>query len=148
MIMILHIYRPRQFQWTWFGANRPISCWVMASTRFQEPSSRPWARPLSPHGQMTMPLQTYGPRQFQWTWSGVNQPSGCWVPASAKFREPLSCPWARPLCPHGQMTMTLHIYKPNWTWFGVNRFSGCWIMASANICQTDRWTDERTESIS
>ena len=33
-------------------------------------------------------------------------------------------PWAHPLCPHGQMTMTLHIYRPRrfqWSWFVVNR---------------------------
>ena len=43
---------------------------------------------------------------------GVNQPSGCWVMASARFQEPLSHPWACSLCPHGQMTKMLHIYKP------------------------------------
>ena len=54
------------------------------------------------------------------------QLSGSWVPVSARYQEPLSRPWACPLCPHGQTTMTLHIYRPSRfqrTWFGVN---SCW----------------------
>ena len=61
---------------------------------------------------MIMILHICRPRWFQRTWFGVNQPSGCWVSASTRFQEPLSCPWPCPLCPYGQMTMMLHIYRP------------------------------------
>ena len=73
----LHIYMPRRFQWTWFGMHRPIGCWVMASARFQEPLSWPWACPFHPQGQITMTLHTYRPRRFKWAWYGVNRPSDC-----------------------------------------------------------------------
>ena len=86
---------------------------------------------------MTMTLHIYRLRWFQWTWFQVNRPSGCWVTASTIFLEPLSGKWACPLCPHGQMTMTLHICRLRrfqWTWFfGVNRPSGCWVPASARF---------------
>ena len=109
--MPLHTYRPRQFQWTWFGVNRHISWWVLASARFQEPLSCPWACPLCLLGQMIMLLHIHRPQQSQWTWFRVDRPSGCRLPSSARFQEPLSCPWACSLCPHGQMTMTLHITR-------------------------------------
>ena len=89
MTKMLHIYRPRWFQRTWFGVNRPSSCRVPASARFQEPLSHPWIHPLSPHGQMTITLHIDRLRWFQWTWFQVNRPSGCWVLASARFQKPL-----------------------------------------------------------
>ena len=89
MTMTLHIYRPRRFQRAWFGVNRPGSCWVPTSARFQGPLLCRWPWPLCPHGQMTKTLHIYRPRQLQRTWFGVNHPSGCWVPASARFQEPL-----------------------------------------------------------
>ena len=130
--MMMHIYRPRQFQLTWFWVNGPCECWVRASKRFQKPLSCPWACPLCTHGQMTKTLHMYRPRRFQWSRFWVNRPCSCGVPASARFQKPLSCPWACPLCPHGQITMTLHIYRLRGfqtTWFGVNRPSGCWVLA-------------------
>ena len=48
----------------------------------------PRARPCGPGGHMTMTLHIYRPRQFIWTWFGVNPPSGYWVPASARFQKP------------------------------------------------------------
>ena len=60
MTMALHIYRPRQFQWTRFGVSQPCSCGVSVLARFQEPLTRPWACPLCPHGQIV--------RLFQRTW--------------------------------------------------------------------------------
>ena len=122
-------------------------CWVPVSARFQEPSSWSWAHPLCPHGQMTMTLHIYRPRQFQWTWFGVNQPSVCWVLVSARFQEPLLlCPWACPLCPHGQITMTLHIYRPRQLrWVGVNRSSGYWVMASAKFGPENRRMERRMD---
>ena len=65
----------------------------------------------------------------------VNRPSGCGVPASAQFQEPLSSPWARPLCPHGQ---NVHMYRTKrfqWTWFGVNQPNGCRIPTSARFLE-------------
>ena len=32
----------------------------------------------------------------------MNRPSSSWVPASVRLQEPLSCPWACPLCPMGR----------------------------------------------
>ena len=116
---------------------------------FQERLLFPWGS----DGQMIMMLHVYRPRHFQRTWFGVNQPSGCWVPVSARFQEPSSCPWTCPLCPHGQMTMTLHTYRPRkfqWTWFGVNGPSDCWVMASTNFGwlvagRPNEWTNERMD---
>ena len=34
-------------------------------------------------------LHIYRPRRFQRTWFGVNQPRGCYFPASALFQKPL-----------------------------------------------------------
>ena len=48
MTKMLHIYRPRRFQWTWLGLNRPSEDWISASARFQELLSCPCARPLCP----------------------------------------------------------------------------------------------------
>ena len=69
--------------------------------------------------QMTMTLCT-----GQITLFGVNPPDGCWVSSSATLQEHLLCPWACPWGLDGQMTVTLHIYRPKWsqwTWFGVNK---------------------------
>ena len=85
MAMTLHIYRPRPFQWTWFGVKQPHGCCVLVSTRFQGPLLCPWACPLCPHWQMIMALHINRPRQFQWTWFGAIWPSGYQVTASTKF---------------------------------------------------------------
>ena len=119
MTQMLHIYGPKQFQRTRFGVNRSSGRGVSKSARYQEPFSRPWTCPLCPHVQMTLTLHIYRLRWFQWTWFHINRPSSCWVPTSARFQEPLSRKWACPLCPHGQMTMTLHIY-------GLRRFQWAW----------------------
>ena len=70
------------------------------------------------------------------TWFGMNRPSGYWVPASARIQGPSSCPWTCPLCPYGQMTNTLHKYRPTrfqLTWFGVNRANSCCVPVSARF---------------
>ena len=69
----LHIYRPRWFQWTRFGVNRPGGCGVPVSASMQKPLLRPWACPLYPHKQT---LHIYRPRRLKKTWYGVNRP-GC-----------------------------------------------------------------------
>ena len=84
-----------------------------------------------------------GSYELELQWIG---PSGSWLPASTRFQKPL-CLWACPLYPHGQMIITLHIYRPKqfqWIWFGVNRPSGCWVMATANFAgRTDGRMNER-----
>ena len=70
---------------------------------------------------MTKMLHVNRPSRFQRIGFGVNRLSGCGVPASARIQEPLSRKWTCPLCPHGQMTMTLHIY-------GLRRFQWTWIL--------------------
>ena len=85
MTMTLHVYRPRRFQWNWFTINPLNGCWIPASASFQESLLHLWACPCGPDGQMTMMLHICRPRWFQWTWFGVNQPSGCWIAASIKF---------------------------------------------------------------
>ena len=56
---------------------------------------------------------------------GVNWPSSCGMSPCARFHEPLPLLWAVPLCLDGQITMTLHIFKPkdcsnkfDWEWMG------------------------------
>ena len=54
--------------------------------------------------------------------------------------------WTRFLGPGGQMSMTLHVYRPRrfqCTWSGVIRPSGCWVTACAESCPDER-TDWRT----
>ena len=113
--MTLCIYRPRHFQLTWFGVNRPSGCGVTASA-ISVMNGRmdlcPWTCPCGPDGQMTITLHIYRPRRFQWTWFGVNGPKGCWVPASAKFQEPLLCPWLNDLEDIGQGQRSLHATHP------------------------------------
>ena len=82
-------------------------CWVPASTKnSKSPYLAQKAYTLCPHGLMNMMLHIFRARYFQWTWFGVNQPSGCPVPVSAKFKEFSSCPRAQAWYTHGQMTMT------------------------------------------
>ena len=109
MARTLHIYRPRQFQWTWFGMNRPSGSWVTVFTRFQECFIHPWAHPCGLNAKMTKALHIYRPKRLQWTWFGVNPPSSCWVPASIRFQEPLLHQWTHTYGPDGRMTMVLHI---------------------------------------
>ena len=67
---------------------------------------------------------------------GTNTSSGCRVPASARFRQPLLCAWACPCSPDEQMTTILHMCRSRQfqsTWSGVNRPSGYWVMVSAKF---------------
>ena len=132
MTKTLHICRPREFQWTRFGMNRPSSCCVLASARFQVCSLHLWARPCGPIGQMTMILHMHRPGCCQWTWLGVNRPSYCWVMASIRFQEHSWCLWEHACGPDWQMAMMLHIYRPRWlqwTWFRVNQPGAFWVLS-------------------
>ena len=83
--------------------------------------------PLCSHGQMTMTLHIYRPIWFHWTWFGVNRPSGCRVPASARFQEPLSWPWKSKvkviaqghkvgITPYRFISFTFHVDRPSHSW--------------------------------
>ena len=53
-----------------------------------------------------------------------------------RYEECLSCPWAHPRGPDGQMIMALHIYRPRRSQllgFGVHWLGGCWVTASASF---------------
>ena len=71
--------------------------WLRSSGVHKIPGAliTPMGMPIMPPWANDMMLHIYRPRRFQWTWFGVNQPSGCGVPASARFQEPLShpCSW-------------------------------------------------------
>ena len=95
----------------------PSGCWVPASAKSEEFLLRPRARPYGPMGKLPKCCTSTGQDKFQWSSNGVNQPSGYWVIASVRV---LLRPWACPCGSNGQMTMTLHIYRPTrfpWTWF-------------------------------
>ena len=78
----------------------------------------PWASPYGANGQITTTLHNYRSRQVHETSNGVNPSSG--------FRDMLSAksgcnlcqiwqvfgPWASPYGANGQMTMTVHNYRP------------------------------------
>ena len=116
-------------------------------TNHQKPILHPRAHPYGMHGQMTMTLHIYRPRQFKCTWFGVNRPSGCRVPASARFPESLLHPQAHPYGSQGQMTMMMQIYRQRQfklTWFRVDWSSSCGVTASIKW-GTDGRTDRRTD---
>ena len=85
-------------KWPWccLSTNQDCSNVVPASAKFQKCWSHLCAYPCGPEGQIIITLHIYKPRWFQFTWFKVNQPSGCWVLASARFHEILLCPWANP----------------------------------------------------
>ena len=142
MAITLPIYRPRQFQWTWFEVSQPGGCRVLAFAKLQEHLLYLWACPCGLDEQITMKLCIYRARQFQLPWFGVNLPSGSWVPPSTIFQETLLCQWAYPYGCNGHVTIIFQIYRPRWfqwTWFGVNWPSGCWVMALANLGLVKRW---------
>ena len=80
---------------SWMKRSHSQCSWKVFAdhqTNHQKPILHPRAHPYGTHGQMTMTLHIYRPRQFQWTWFGVNRPSGCWVPVSPRFPKPLLHP--------------------------------------------------------
>ena len=100
--------------------------------RFHERLFRPYAHPCDHDGHMAMPSTGLDGSN----WFGVNIPGGCWVPAFARFQELSLSPWARPLGPDGQVTITLHVLRPRrfqCAWFGAKPPCGCWISASARF---------------
>ena len=69
-------------------------------------------------GQMTMMLHNYRSRQFHRTSNGINPSSGFRDMRSAQSGPDLwqiwqvFAPWASPYGTNGQMTMTMHSYRP------------------------------------
>ena len=86
--------------------------------RFHERLFRQYAHPCDHDWHMAMPSTGLDGSN----WFGVNIPGGCWVPAFARFQELSLSPWARPLGPDGQVTITLHVLRPRrfqCAWFGA-----------------------------
>ena len=78
----------------------------------------PWASPYGANGQITMTVHNYRSRQVHETLNGVNPSNGFRDMRSAKS-GPNLCqiwqvfgPWASPYGANGQMTMTVHNYRP------------------------------------
>ena len=78
----------------------------------------PWASPHGENGQITMMLHNYRCRQVHETLNGVNPSSGFRDMRSTKSGPNLwqiwqvFGPWASPYWANGQMTMTVHNYRP------------------------------------
>ena len=78
----------------------------------------PWASPYAGNGQIIMTLHNYRSRQVHETSNGVNPSRGFRDMRSAKS-GPNLCqiwqvfgPWASPYGANGQMTLTVHNYRP------------------------------------
>ena len=85
---VLPIYRPRQFQCTYFGVNPPSGCWLLSSARFQEPLLNWWAHQCWPDEWPNYNKIAYlQAKNFKWPLFGENRPTGCWVPMSTMLRE-------------------------------------------------------------
>ena len=77
-----------------------------------------WANPCGVNGQITMTVHNYRSRQVHETLNGVNPSSGFRDMWSAKSGSNLwqiwqvFGPWASPYGANGQMSMTVHNYRP------------------------------------
>ena len=124
MTLMLHNYRSRQFHRTSNGMN-PSS----GSQRYGFRKVWPkccliwqvfgwWANPCGANGQITMTVHNYRSRQVHETLNGVNPSSGFRDMRSAKSGSNLwqiwqvFGPWASPYGANGQMSMTVHNYRP------------------------------------
>ena len=102
----------------------------------------PWASPYGANGQITMTVHNYRSRQVHETLNRVNPSSGFRDMRSAKS-GPNLCqiwqvfgPWASPYGANGQMTMTVHNYRPRQfhrTLNAENQSSGYRDMGSASL---------------
>ena len=113
----------------------------------------PWASPYEANGQITMTVHNYRSRQVHETLNGVNPFSGFRDMSSAKS-GPNLCqiwqvlgPWASPYGANGQMTMTVHNYRPRQfhrTSNGENPSSGYRDMGSASLAAARPDRDDNT----
>ena len=101
-----------------------------------------WANPCGANGQITMTVHNYRSRQVHETLNGVNPSSGFRDMRSAKSGPNLwqilqvFGPWASPYGANGQMSMTVHNYRPRQfhrTSNGENPSSGYRDMGSASL---------------
>ena len=145
MTMMLHNYRARQFHRTSNGTDPSRGFRDMGSAK-SGPSAA-WFDKFLAHGQahmgqITMTVHNYRSRQVHETLNGVNPSSGFRDMRSAKS-GPNLCqiwqifgPWASPYGANGQMTMTVHNYRPRQfhrTSNGENPSSGYRDMGSASL---------------
>ena len=156
MTLMLHNYRSRQFHRTSNGINPSSGSKDMGSAKsgpsaawFEKVFGR-WANPCKANGQITMTVHNYRSRQVHETLNGVNPSSGFRDMRSAKSRPNLwqiwqvFGPWASPYGTNGQMSMTVHNYRPRQfhrTSNGENPSSGYRDMGSASLaaaCPTAR----------
>ena len=102
----------------------------------------PWASPCGANGQVTMTMHNYRSIQVHETLNGVNPSSSFRDMPSAKSGPNLGqiwqvfSPWASPYGANGQMTMTVHNYRPRQihrTSNGENPSSGYRGMGSASL---------------
>ena len=146
--MTVHNYRSRQVHETLNGVNPSSGFRDMRSAKSGPNLYQiwqvfgPWASPFGANGQMTMTVHNYRPRQFYRTSNGENPSSGFRDMRSAKSGPNLYQiwqvfgPWASPFGANGQMTMTVHNYRPRQfyrTSNGENPSSGYRDMGSASL---------------
>ena len=112
-----------------------------------------WASPYGANGQIIMTVHNYRSRQVHKTLSGVNPSSSFRDMRSAKSRPNLwqiwqvFGPWASLYGGNGQMTMTVHIYRPRQfhrTSNGENPSSGYRDMSSASVAAARPNRDDNT----
>ena len=121
---MLHNYRSGQFYRTSNGTNPSSGYRDMGSAK-SGPSAAsfdkflaPWASPYGANGQITMKLHNYRSRQVHETLNGVNPSSSFRDMQSTKSGPNLwqiyqvFGPWASPYGANGQMTITVHNYRP------------------------------------
>ena len=145
MTLMLHNYRSRQFHRTSNGINPSSGSKDMGSAK-SGPSAAWFDKFLADGqthvGQITMAVHNYRSRQVRETLNGVNPSSGFRDMRSAKSRPNLwqiwqvFGPWASPYGANGQMSMTVHNYRPRQfhrTSNGENPSSGYRDMGSASL---------------
>ena len=123
MTLMLHNYRSRQFHRTSNGINPSSGSKDMGSAK-SGPSAA-WfdnfwlmGKPMWGNGQITMTVHNYRSRQVHETLNGVNPSSGFRDMRSAKSGSNLwqiwqvFGSWASPYGANGQMSMTVHNYRP------------------------------------
>ena len=141
MTLTLHNYRCRQFHRTFNGINPSRGSKDMGTAK-SGPSAGRWANPYGANGQITMTVHNYRSRQVHETLNGVNPSSGSRDMRSAKSGPNLwqiwqvFGPWASPYGANGQMSLTVHNYRPRQyhrTSNGENPSSGYRDMGSASL---------------
>ena len=144
MTLMLHNCRSRQFHRTLNGINPSSGSKDMGSAKcclIWQDFGR-WANPYGANGKITMTVHNYRSRQVHETLNGLNPSSGFRDMRSAKCGPNLWQIWqvfgplASPYGANGQMSMTVHNYRPRQfhrTSNGENPSSGYRDMGSASL---------------